>query len=138
MKLLRASVFFILLCPPAYAAEIEVGPGVCDTLVQYVPDPGVNYQPGVDAGGNPVVPADVGGGQQIQFPKHFTIAVTDQLAATLANNGGATTPSGVVAPQAFFGTITVDGDHLAFNGQPLGNNVDGPLLELCQKARQPQ
>ncbi len=115
------------------ATTIEVGPGVCDTLVNYVPEPGVEYQPGVDASGNPVVPADVGERPPLKFPTHFVIPITEYLAARLTNGGQ--TGQGTLSPQAMLGTVTVDNGHLAFNGQPIGDDVDGELAQLCQKAR---
>jgi hypothetical protein len=136
------SVFVILSCLPlsAHAAQIEIGPGVCDTLTNYIEPPGVEYQSGIDGNGDPVVPPELGGQPSIKFPDHFVIGITDDLSSRLTAGATGTTPAiqtpvGVVNPQALLGTITVDHGRLAFNGQPIGETVDGDLALLCQKAR---
>ena len=137
-RVIGFTAFGVSIC--AHAAQIEIGPGVCETLVNYVEPPGVEYQPGIDADGNAVPPADVAGTPPLRFPQHIVIPVSDYLAGRLAGTSAATgtaaATSGVVQPQALLGTITVDGTHLAFNGQPLNPDVDGDLGKLCEKALQ--
>ncbi len=129
---------FALVSTQVGAAEIEIGPGVCETLVNYIEPPGVEYQPGVDASGNPVAPADAGGTPTLKFPQHIVIPITDYLAGRLqgssATGSTAAPSSGLVQPQVLLGMVTLDGTHLAFNGQPLNSDIDGDLGELCQKA----
>ncbi len=130
---LRVLALIALSLPlAAHAAEIEIGPGVCETLVNYVEPPGVEYQPGIDAGGHPVAPADVAGTPSLKYPPRIVVPVSDYLAGRLSG----TAASGVVQPQALLGTVTVEGSHLTFNGQPLNANVDGDLGILCEKALQ--
>ncbi len=131
-------LFALCLTAPAVAeTRLEVGPGVCDHLVNYVEPPGVEYQPGVDANGNPVESADVGGTKPLKMPTKFTIPITDYLYGQLAASSGvATQPAnGVLSPQLLVGVVTYDNGQLSFNGQPLGGDPDGALGQLCRKAR---
>ena len=47
----------------------------CQRLVRHEPAPDVAYQPGVDVHGRPVVPADLGGGSQIELPDVIYIPI---------------------------------------------------------------
>jgi hypothetical protein len=90
----------------------------------------------------------VGGTPQVKLPQHIVIPITDYLASRLQGASGTATPGaaatgntaasaapgGIVQPQVLLGTVTLDGTHLAFNGQALNSDVDGELGELCQKA----
>ncbi|MDE2029968.1 MAG: hypothetical protein KGI97_05310, partial [Alphaproteobacteria bacterium] len=57
----------------AHAKDPAVDKTICRAVTQeagvdYHQAPGVAYQPGVDADGNPVAPADLPGGGQIKLP----------------------------------------------------------------------
>ena len=65
-----------LLAPEVAAQEITVTREDCAGLVNHVPDADVAYQPGVDANGNQVASADLGGGFIYEAPTDFSFNVT--------------------------------------------------------------
>src|SRR5262245_400505 len=56
-------------------AEVAISRRDCQQLVQHEPAPDVAYQPSVDVHGRPVVPADLGGGSQIELPDVIYIPI---------------------------------------------------------------
>jgi hypothetical protein len=52
----------------------------CRLLARHTPDPGVEYQPGIDARGRKVVPADLGGRLPVHVPETFIIDIDVYLA----------------------------------------------------------
>ena len=81
MKPWAARVVGILGCLTGFmgvlpaAADIAVSRQDCDHLAKYQEPPGVEYQPGVDAHGETVVPAERGGGANIQLPQTIIIPI---------------------------------------------------------------
>jgi len=69
-------VALALLAPGVAAEEITVTREDCAGLVTHVPDANVAYQPGVDANGNQVASADLGGGFTYEAPTEFSFNVT--------------------------------------------------------------
>jgi hypothetical protein len=63
---------------------------LCDRTYIHTPTPDVAYQPGVDAQGNPVVPADINP-SPISVPSHIEVPLTVDLATRLS----LPTPEGV-------------------------------------------
>jgi len=133
-------VMFALYSTPVIAADKaaakspKLDPALCQNLVEYQEPPGVEYQPGVDADGNPVAPADLPGQQQIQLPKKIEIPLTISLAKAV---GLDTTqyPYNQLGPgtEMKLGTITVEGRKVLFNGKPLADPQQAKLSALCQK-----
>ena len=81
---MRQSYGFIAACClfsslPAVAQPLEVivTRADCSQLVRHLPDADVSatYQPGVDARGNPVAPADLYGPNPIELPDSFTFPI---------------------------------------------------------------
>ena len=68
-----AALFQVSALPAVVAEEAAGEPFIwvsrheCDALVAYRPDPSVEYQPGVDATGRPVAPADLPGHQPLEL-----------------------------------------------------------------------
>src|SRR5574338_1069074 len=87
MRRRRASIRFMRFLLPiavvvaaagwtaAARAEVAISRQDCERLVRHEPAPDVAYQPGVDVHGNPVVPADLGGGSQIELPDVIYIPI---------------------------------------------------------------
>ena len=75
---IAASIVLVVLslgwAMPA-AAEVAISRRDCERLVHHEPAPDVTYQPGVDVHGRPVVPADLGGGSQIELPDVIYIPI---------------------------------------------------------------
>ena len=132
-------VSLILLAAPALAQQATVSDRECRQLVEHTAAPGVAYQPGVDARGRPVAPADLpSSGTQIQAPQNFTI----DLKTALAGRFGIPSNSPLLDPSVEVGKITVEdgGRRVLYNGQPLGGAEQGALADLCKQrqAQQPQ
>ncbi len=102
----------------------------CTRLTAHVPSADVTYQPGVDARGRPVVPADLPGTPQIVMPEDVTIAIT----VDLQQRFGIPATSSFYKPEAGIGSVVVKPDGSAtFNGQPLTNQEQSALAFLCQR-----
>ena len=137
--ILGLSLMFGAMMPKAvFAADTpsaaKVDPALCRALVKHVPDANVAYQPGVDVHGNPVAPADLPGGTSMQLPSEIKIPLTLSLAKVL-NLNTATYPASQLGPgtEAQLGTITVSGDRVLFNNQPLTDAQQDNLAVLCLK-----
>ena len=102
----------------------------CTRLTAHVPSADATYQPGVDARGRPVVPADLPGTPQIVMPEDVTIAIT----VDLQQRFGIPATSSFYKPEAGIGSVVVKPDGSAtFNGQPLTNQEQSVLAFLCQR-----
>ena len=116
----------------AYAADTTLSPAFCNQLVKHTASADVAYQPGVDVHGNAVAPADLPGSPQMKLPDQMKIPLTVNLAKTLNLNTNAypynQLGQGTEAP---LGTLTVEGDKVFFNGQPLNDAQQDQLAVLC-------
>ena len=120
-----------VLGAPAMAQEtlrLAVTPDVCDRLVVHRPDDDVAYQPGVDVEGRPVAPADLPGTVRLAMPETITIPVT----VDVIERFGLPFDPGAVEADGLIGTLTLRGDLLTFNGQPLYDVEQDYLNWLCQ------
>ncbi|MBB6251631.1 hypothetical protein [Nitrospirillum iridis] len=118
--------------PPPSAGKgptIAVDPAACQWAVRHEPAPDVAYQPGVDVNGDPVVPADLEGGPRLQVPQRIDIPLTARLASTLPQVAGVARPRA----DAYLGVLTVEGDQVLFNGQPLTDPAEEELAALCRQ-----
>jgi hypothetical protein len=121
---------FILAAGPALA-DIAVTRQDCNRLEKYQQPAGVEYQPGVDAHGAPVVPADLNGGANIQLPE--TIVIPIEL--FIQDKYHIPANSVLFAAKAEVGTVTVRGDRVYFNGQELTDPEEAALADLCRQQR---
>lgn len=80
MKSFAFIVALMLITMPVVAQVIEYAE--CRTLAEYIPQAGVNYEPGVDVNGNPVVPADLNAAP-IEMPDVMAIPLSFDLAQRL-------------------------------------------------------
>jgi hypothetical protein len=111
-----------------------VDPALCKALIKHVPAADVTYQPGADVHGKPVAPADVAGTPQIQMPETLTIPLTISLAQAINLNTSQYPYNQLGAgTEANIGTLTVNGDKVLFNGQPLSDTQQDNLAVLCMK-----
>jgi|GEM_PF-921463 hypothetical protein len=125
-------LFMVMCASPAFAAPPSVDPALCQALVKHVPDADVAYQPGVDVHGKAVAPADLPGQPQMQLPDQIKIPLTLNLAKTLNLNTSAYPYNQLGAgTEAQLGTLTVEGDRVSFNGQPLSDVQQDRLAVLC-------
>ncbi len=131
-KLLCAVMLSSLISAPALAAEKvakpapEIDPALCRSIAEYQKPAGVDYKPGVDVHGKPVVEADLNP-SPVKMPENFSFDVTIDTAQYL----GLPTPGleGVIN----VGTITSEKGKLSFNGEPMDGHAAKVLRELCTK-----
>ncbi len=110
-------------------ADITVSRQDCDRLVQYQQAPGVEYQPGVDAHGRPVAPADLGGGYQIKPPETIVIPIE----ILIQDRFHIPANSVLWNAKAQVGVVTVKGDQVFYEGQLLGDAETAALQQLCRE-----
>lgn len=101
----------------------------CRLLTRHEPAPDVAYQPGVDVHGQAVTPADLGGRVPIEIPSTFTIDIDVFLAERL----GIPANQKDYVPEANIAVVTVDGNEVRFNDQPLGNLQQEAIAAACSK-----
>lgn len=153
---MRRAGFLLLFCAslagPAFAdgaavpppGGIAQAPGgglvmsseICDTLGGAAPGmsgstpavPSADYQPGVDANGNAVAPADLpSSGLPSPAIDNFPIEIDQRLA------GKFNIPPGL-GGKAILGYVTLRGNQPYFNGQPLSADQSTALAEACRNA----
>lgn len=104
----------------------------CDALEPYEPAPDVAYKPGVDVDGNAVAPADVPGSDSLIGPDHeYKIPLEvplDQATDTSSGSG----VEAVAGSDIQVGELTVVGNDVTFNGQPVDPNAHA-LSEACAR-----
>ena len=110
------------------SAEIAISRKDCQRLVNHEPAPDVAYQPGVDVHGRPVVPADLGGGQQIQLPDVIYIPIE----VLIQDKYGIPANSVLYDATALVGVVSVRGNQVYFEDQPL---TDPEIVALEQACR---
>lgn len=105
---------------------IEISKRDCARIVAHKPMADVEYKPGVDASGDPVVPADLPGSAIIEAPNTIVIPITIDVADLF------TLPAGV-AGETEIGKIEYDimSDKLEFNGQPLTDPQMAAISAAC-------
>lgn len=110
------------------SAEIAISRSDCERLVRHEPAPDVAYQPGVDVHGRPVVPADLGGGTQIELPEVIYIPIE----VLIQDKYGIPANSVLYDASALVGVVSVRGDEVYFEDQLLGDPEITALEEACR------
>ena len=110
------------------SAEIAISRKDCERLVSHQPAPDVTCQPGVDVHGRPVVPADLGGGQQIQLPDVIYIPIE----VLIQDKFGIPANSVLYDATALVGVVSVRGNQVYFEDQPLTDPEIVALEEACR------
>lgn len=124
---LTALALSFLWAAPA-SAEIAISRKDCDRLVNHEPAPDVTYQPGVDVHGRPVVPADLGGGQQIQLPDVIYIPIE----VLIQDKYGIPANSVLYDATALVGVVEVRGNRVYFEDQELTDPEIAALEQACR------
>ena len=134
-----AGIFLWAAGAAAGAETVTITEQSCAQLTRHVPRADVEYRPGTDVmNGKKVVPADLNDTPPIKVPENFTIAITVELAHTLgipAFPDPAHPERDLYKPEANIGTVEYKDGHVTFNGQPVQNDAEAALSELCQKVR---
>ncbi|MDY0883023.1 hypothetical protein ACFPL7_08690 [Dongia soli] len=110
-------------------ADLAISRRDCQYLVNHQPAPDVAYQPGIDAHGRPVVPADLNSAGQIQLPDTIYIPIE----VNLGRRFNIPPNSNLWKSTAEIGLVTVTGDQVSFNGQPLTPQDNSVLAALCRE-----
>jgi hypothetical protein len=133
----RTDAAFLLALLTAAAPAMAQAPApvdlaVCRYLPRHTPSADVEYKPGVDVRGNRVAPADLPGSAGAAPMDRFEIPVTLDFARRL----GFATPGAAALPRtAEVGRLSVQGNRLFFNGQPLNAASEAELVALCRTVR---
>jgi len=106
----------------------------CSRLIRHVPAPDVAYQPGVDAKGRAVAPADMPGSGADAIPGllpdvlEIPLTIKPMQGATYAKRGSGDS-------QATLGTVRYDMNKgtFTFNDRPLTSPEQEELSRACQK-----
>ncbi len=118
----------LFLAAPA-AAQVPLDLSVCRYLPRHRPAPDVEFKPGVDVHGNRVARADLPGSAGAGPVDRFEIPVTLNFARRL----GIAAPGAAGLPgNTEIGRLSVQGNRMAFNGQPLGSASEAELYALCR------
>jgi len=104
----------------------------CRRLVQYHPDAGVAYRPGVDVHGKPVAPADLARADNGGAPRQITI----DLKIPLGQLANANAPADLRRSYVNTGQVSIDlnDGSVTVNGKKLGAEGDAAVLDACRKA----
>ncbi len=132
---IKAVFAFVLasFAMPVCALEVTVDPRFCHALVKHTPDADVAYQPGVDARGKRVVPADVPNGYEDIIPKEITIPLTADLMSVLDKTSKSAPFKHMGRNDIQLGTLTVREDKVYLNDKPLTDSEQDNLAVLCLK-----
>jgi hypothetical protein len=138
----------LLAAMPATAQQtVTIDQSACRVATRHVPAADVEYKPGRDVvNGKPVAPADIA--PPLQVPRSFSIVIAVDVAKKLQSlQAGSTTtgasPQATANPnqfglppggeaKAYLGVVTVEGDRLSFNGQPLTDDLENEFATLCR------
>ena len=144
MTLLQISLRFTsfalatLMSSQSFAVTYSVTTDACREIVTHVPADDVTYTPGVDVSGNPVVPADLGGGYGITAPEEVTLDIRLDLAERLGLGGGegpgAGAVSALIGVEAVVGQVTVRGNDIYWNGNLIPRDSYAVLAAACGDA----
>lgn len=117
------------LTPDAARDRPVVDLSLCQRLTRHVPAADVEYRPGVDVHGRAVAPADLPGSAGAQPP----IPIDLPLSVDLARRMGVALPSVPFLPDDVTAVwLTVVGDRLYLNGQPIDPGAEERLYLYCR------
>jgi hypothetical protein len=111
--------------------RIVVTRDLCNQVnVEHHPAPDVNYRPGVDVYGNPVVPPDL----PSAGPYYGGVGASSSTDLLITPQNRVVTRGGVTG-ETYVGRVTVDpAGRVALNGQPLESSTQIQLQQLCARA----
>lgn len=111
---------------PASASDVIVSKSVCKRIIASAD--GGAYTPGVDVRGKKVVGVDAGGSSPIKLPKDISFDYGVDLEAKYGlGSTGASTGNPTI------GKITIRGNKVYWNGQPLDGGDQGAIAAECAR-----
>jgi hypothetical protein len=105
--------------------SVAVSASACAQVIAHVPNAGINYVPGVDVNGHQVAPADL---PTTTAPLTISIVLNADLRRRFRIPANAR----LFRPEAEIGLITVQGNTVLFNGQPIGVEESSLLAAACR------
>ena len=108
--------------------RVVVSSKACAEVVAHVPDPGVAYTPGVDVNGNAVAPADLPDSASPIAGDNIPIFLTLDLRKKFRVPDTAK----LFKFEAVVGLITIQGNQVFFNGQPIAPSEASLLAAACR------
>jgi hypothetical protein len=140
MRTLFLGLVAVFCAGAAHAEKGVLSTGDCQKLVQHVPNDDVTYKPGVDVRGQPVAPADLGGGYKLDIPETIDIQIgldlADRLGRRESPRQGIDPPVRKVMPfegKAPLGVLSIKGNEAYWNNQRLMPQDEALLAEACSK-----
>ncbi len=121
---------------PIFAADsiVQMSREDCAQVVKHQPAADVAYQPGVDAHGNAVAPADLPGTPTLALPPEIPVLIS----VDLQDRYHLPANSALYEGNAGIGVAMVDmNGNVTFNGKPLTDPESSALAAACQQAMQP-
>lgn len=113
------------------AAGMQMDAAFCRALVKHVPSADVTYTSGRDVHGRPVVPADLPGTPPLKLPESYSMPLSADIITALGL-GRAALPYKPGGDQAVaLGTLTIEGEKVFYNGQPITDDQQDNLSVLC-------
>ena len=109
---------------------VEITEADCRLLTRHRPDADVAFQPGVDARGRAVAPADLnGGGPRLETPRRIVIPIE----VDLFERFGVPANPDLFEADAQVGEVIYDDGKLFYNGQRLADGASDELVPLCRE-----
>ena len=114
--------------PPGTPVDTRIDPGFCRQLAAHRPVAGVEHVPGADrVNGRPVPPADLPGGAATALPVRIPVTLDMIRRLGLPMPG----PAAGLPRGAEVGALTLEGNRLLFNGQPIGPAAEEQVFIAC-------
>lgn len=107
---------------------VVVSKAACAEVVEHVPDAGVAYTPDVDVNGKAVAPADL---PDSQSPMNFD-SFPIELDLNLRKKFQIPSQARLFHFKAEFGTLTIQGNQVLFNGKPIAPGEANLLAAACR------
>ncbi len=137
--LLALVIVALLPAAPAVTEVVVISRADCARFVEHAPAPGVAYQPGVDARGRPVAPADLDDNVTLDLDaEDIVVGIAVPLRAfpgTLGDETEFTDAGGVIDrfdATAHIGVVTVRDGSVYFNGQLVSSREQELLAAACR------
>ncbi|MEX1035288.1 MAG: hypothetical protein WDZ54_04990 [Sneathiella sp.] len=134
VRFLVAAIFIGTFATSAFAEEIrlEVSRAACEQFVKYRQSPDVTYQPGVDAHGKPVAPADLED-ERANIPDQIYVNLALPLKDLLKDYN----PK-LADAEVNVGIVEFDiaSGQLLYNGQALTDPAENAIAKECRQRYQ--
>ena len=133
------TALFIAAALGAQSARAEgvlvAEPDPCAGLTRHSPAPDVAYEPGIDAAGEPVPPAELDEGARLALPPSYHLDLFVRLDELIEIDPDSNLAP-VVDSELSVGKVTIEGDDVSFNGQPLASQADNELARACRERQE--